>query len=96
LLIGGCYKTMPAQLMGAASANLPTIQLVTGPMMSGRQRGQRLGACADCRTSWGKDRAGAIDKNKSGSVAKLDDGPVQPKVAGNGLSGSVGDDRIQG
>ena len=33
VLVGGCDKTVPAQLMGAASADLPTIQLVTGPMM---------------------------------------------------------------
>jgi len=36
VLIGGCDKTVPAQLMGAASANLPAVQLVTGPMMTGR------------------------------------------------------------
>src|SRR6185369_3588999 len=43
VLIGGCDKTVPAQLMGAASANRPAIQLVTGPMMTGRHRGERLG-----------------------------------------------------
>jgi dihydroxyacid dehydratase/phosphogluconate dehydratase len=42
VLIGGCDKTVPAQLMGAASANIPAIQLVTGPMMTGRHKGQRL------------------------------------------------------
>ena len=52
VLIGGCDKTVPAQLMGAASADLPAIQLVTGPMMTGRHRGQRLGACTDCRGYW--------------------------------------------
>ncbi len=35
VLIGGCGKTVPAQLMGAASANVPAIQLVTGPMLTG-------------------------------------------------------------
>ncbi len=54
VLIGGCDKTVPAQLMGAASADLPAIQLVTGPMMTGRHNGQRLGACTDCRGFWGK------------------------------------------
>ena len=54
VLIGGCDKTVPAQLMGAASANLPAIQLVTGPMSTGRHRGQRLGACTDCRGFWAK------------------------------------------
>src|SRR5688500_6101627 len=61
VLIGGCDKTVPAQLMGAASAGLPAIQLVTGPMLTGRHKGERLGACTDCRRFWGKYRAGAID-----------------------------------
>jgi dihydroxy-acid dehydratase len=61
VLIGGCDKTVPAQLMGAASANIPAIQLVTGPMMTGRHRGVRLGACTDCRSFWGKYRAGTVD-----------------------------------
>jgi dihydroxy-acid dehydratase len=64
VLIGGCDKTVPAQLMGAASADIPAIQLVTGPMSTGRHRGQRLGACTDCRSFWGKYRAGAIDKQE--------------------------------
>src|SRR5918998_6606059 len=54
VLVGGCDKTVPAQLMGAASANLPAIQLVAGPMMTGRHKGQRLGACTDCRSFWAK------------------------------------------
>jgi dihydroxy-acid dehydratase len=61
VLIGGCDKTVPAQLMAAASAGLPAIQLVTGPMSTGRHRGQRLGACTDCRSFWAKFRAGAVD-----------------------------------
>src|SRR3954451_25016819 len=61
VLIGGCDKTVPAQLMGAASAGLPAIQVVTGPMSTGRHRGQRLGACTDCRGFWGKYRAGTVD-----------------------------------
>jgi dihydroxy-acid dehydratase len=68
VMIGGCDKTVPAQLMGAASANLPAIQLVTGPMMTGRHRGQRLGACTDCRSFWGKYRAGAIDRQEIDTV----------------------------
>ncbi|MGY0398460.1 MAG: dihydroxy-acid dehydratase [Ostreibacterium sp.] len=62
VLIGGCDKTVPAQLMGAVSANIPAIQLVTGPMSTGRHRGQRLGACTDCRRFWGKYRAEEIDE----------------------------------
>jgi dihydroxy-acid dehydratase len=61
VMIGGCDKTVPAQLMGAASANKPAIQLVTGPMMTGRHKGERLGACTDCRRFWGKFRAGEVD-----------------------------------
>ena len=62
VLIGGCDKTVPAQLMGAASANIPAIQLVTGPMMTGRFEGERLGACTDCRRFWGSFRAGKISE----------------------------------
>jgi len=61
VMIGGCDKTVPAQLMGAVSANKPAIQLVTGPMMTGRHKGERLGACTDCRRFWGKFRAGEVD-----------------------------------
>ena len=61
VLIGGCDKTVPAQLMGALSANIPAIQLVTGPMSTGRHKGERLGACTDCRRFWGKYRGGEID-----------------------------------
>ncbi|MEE8270102.1 MAG: dihydroxy-acid dehydratase, partial [Alphaproteobacteria bacterium] len=58
VLIGGCDKTVPAQLMAAASANIPAISLVTGPMMTGSHRGERLGACTDCRRFWGAYRGG--------------------------------------
>ena len=54
VLIGGCDKTVPAQLMGAASAGVPAIQLVTGSMLTGSHRGERVGACTDCRRYWGK------------------------------------------
>ena len=61
VLIGGCDKTVPAQLMGAASAGLPAIQLITGSMLTGSHRGERVGACTDCRRYWGKYRANEID-----------------------------------
>ena len=61
VLMGGCDKTVPAQLMGAVSAGRPAIQLVAGPMMTGRHRGEKLGACTDCRRFWAKYRAGDID-----------------------------------
>src|SRR6202166_109118 len=60
VLVGGCDKTVPAQLMGAASAGVPAIQLLAGPMMTGRYRGQRLGACTDCRRFWAQYRAGQL------------------------------------
>ncbi len=68
VLIGGCDKTVPAQLMGAASANLPAIQVVTGPMMTGRHKGQRLGACTDCRGFWAKYRANSVDSDEIETV----------------------------
>ena len=68
VLVGGCDKTVPAQLMGAASANLPAIQLVTGPMSTGRHKGQRLGACTDCRSFWARYRAGEVDAAEINAV----------------------------
>ena len=68
VLIGGCDKTVPAQLMGAASADIPAVQLVTGPMMTGRHRGERLGACTDCRRFWGKFRAGEVESDEIAEV----------------------------
>jgi len=68
VLIGGCDKTVPAQLMGALSADLPAVQLVTGPMMTGRHKGERLGACTDCRRFWAKYRAGTIDDDEIADV----------------------------
>jgi dihydroxy-acid dehydratase len=62
VLVGGCDKTVPAQLMGAASAGVPAVQLVAGPMMAGRHHGERLGACTDCRRFWAKYRAGQLSR----------------------------------
>jgi dihydroxy-acid dehydratase len=61
VLIGGCDKTLPAQVMAAASTDLPAIVLPTGPMVVGHHKGEVLGACTDCRRLWGQYRAGAID-----------------------------------
>lgn len=60
ILLGGCDKTVPALLMGAASANVPAIMLVTGPMLAGSWRGEKLGACTDCRRFWARYRAGEM------------------------------------
>ncbi len=64
VLMGGCDKTVPAQLMGALSADKPAIQLIGGPMMTSRLEEERLGACTDCRRFWGKFRAGDIDRDR--------------------------------
>jgi dihydroxy-acid dehydratase len=61
VLVGGCDKTVPAQLMGAISAGRPAIGLVAGPMLTARWHGERLGACTDCRRFWAKYRAGEIE-----------------------------------
>jgi dihydroxy-acid dehydratase len=63
VLIGGCDKTVPAQLMGAASAGIPAIELVTGSMLTGSHEGERVGACTDCRRYWGLHRSGEIDSD---------------------------------
>jgi dihydroxy-acid dehydratase len=68
VLIGGCDKTVPALLMGAASANVPSIMLVTGPMITGDHKGERLGACTDCRRFWGKYRAGEVSEEEIGEI----------------------------
>jgi len=60
VLLGGCDKTVPAQIMAAVSANVPAVQVVAGPMMTGYWRGQRLGACTDCRRLWAQYRAGEL------------------------------------
>ncbi len=68
VLMGGCDKTVPAQLMGAVSADRPAISLIGGPMMTGRHRGERLGACTDCRRFWARYRAGDIDADEISQV----------------------------
>jgi len=68
VLLGGCDKTVPAELMAAASADIPAIQLVVGPMSVGSYRGERLGACTDCRRLWTEFRSGAIDEREIGEV----------------------------
>ncbi len=83
VLIGGCDKTVPAQMMGAASANTPAVQLVTGSMLTGSHRGERVGACTDCRRFWAMFRAEEIDQ------AEIDE-------VNNQLVGSVGTCSVMG
>jgi dihydroxy-acid dehydratase len=68
VLMGGCDKTVPAQLMGAVSAGVPAVMLVAGPMMTGRYKGERLGACTDCRRFWGRYRAGEVSTEEIAQV----------------------------
>jgi dihydroxy-acid dehydratase len=68
VLMGGCDKTVPAQLMGAVSADRPAVQLIGGPMMTGRHKGERLGACTDCRRFWARYRAGDVSEEEIGTV----------------------------
>ena len=68
ILIGGCDKTLPAQMMAAASVDVPAIVLPTGPMATGHHRGETLGACTDCRRQWGRFRAGEIDEPEIGRI----------------------------
>ncbi|MFM1880228.1 MAG: hypothetical protein RLZZ344_462 [Pseudomonadota bacterium] len=83
VLIGGCDKTIPAQIMGALSARRPFVVLPTGPMLSSRWRGERVGACTDCRRLWADFRAGRLTQ------AQIDD-------ANNHLVPSVGTCSVMG
>ena len=70
VLLGSCDKTIPAQLMGAASADVPAIMVTGGPTLSGRWDGRDLGACTDCRGFWTEYRAGKIDAE---TLAEIED-----------------------
>src|SRR6202167_6570305 len=76
VVIGGCDKTLPAQIMAAISADLPTVVIPVGPMVVGHHRGEVLGACTDCRRLWAKFRAGEIDEAEIEAV----NGRLAPSV----------------
>ena len=76
VLIGGCDKTLPAQVMAAASVDLPAIVLPTGPMVVGHYKGEVLGACTDCRRLWGSFRAGALNESEIETIS----GRLAPSV----------------
>lgn len=63
VLLGNCDKTIPAQLMGAASANLPALQVSGGYRRTGRFRGQEVGAGTDLWKYWDERRAGRLDND---------------------------------
>jgi len=64
VLVGGCDKTLPAQIMAAISANVPAVSVVAGSMLTGSWRGERLGACTDCRRMWARYRAGELNQDE--------------------------------
>ncbi len=76
VVIGGCDKTLPAQVMAAVSADLPTVVIPVGPMVVGHHQGEVLGACTDCRRLWAKYRAGEIDDTEIEAV----NGRLAPSV----------------
>jgi dihydroxy-acid dehydratase len=76
VVIGGCDKTLPAQVMAVASTDMPTVVVQTGPMVVGHHKGEVLGACTDCRRLWGQHRAGTIDA----AEIKVISGRLAPSV----------------
>jgi dihydroxy-acid dehydratase len=76
VVIGGCDKTLPAQIMAAASVDLPTVVVPVGPMVVGHHRGEVLGACTDCRRVWSAHRAGDLDETEIEAV----NGRLAPSV----------------
>lgn len=60
VLLGGCDKTTAALLMGAASADLPSVIVTGGPQLNAHWRGEELGACTDCRRYLNELRAGRL------------------------------------
>ena len=85
VLIGGCDKTVPAQLMGGFSAEIPIIQLVTGPMLTGSYNGERVGACTDCRRFWASYRAEEINLDEINKV----NNQLVPTVGTCGVMGTA-------
>ncbi|KAL2837896.1 dihydroxy-acid/6-phosphogluconate dehydratase [Aspergillus pseudodeflectus] len=85
VMIGGCDKTVPAQLMGGISANKPILPLITGPMMPGSHRGQRIGACTDCRNNWAAFRAGEIDIEEISAINE----ELAPTIGTCGVMGTA-------
>jgi len=68
VLVGGCDKTVPAQLMAAISSGTPSVMLVTGPMLAQSFEGERLSACTDCRRYWARYRAGEVSAEKINQI----------------------------
>ncbi len=85
VLLGGCDKTLPALLMGAASAGLPAIVVAAGPMLPGDYQGERVGACTDCRRFWAQYRQGTMDASTIHQV----EGELVPTAGTCGVMGTA-------
>lgn len=68
VVIGGCDKMTPAVLMGAASADIPTVLVTGGPMNNGEYKGRTLGACSDCRFFWQEYRGDHISEEELSNI----------------------------
>ena len=68
VLLSGCDKTTPAQLMGAASADLPAIMVTGGPMLSGRWNGGLLGSGTDGRRVFEERRTGRLTEEQVAEI----------------------------
>jgi L-arabonate dehydrase len=64
VLLTGCDKTNPASILGACSANIPSIVVTGGPMLNGHWRGRELGSCSDCWFFNEERRAGRITETE--------------------------------
>jgi dihydroxy-acid dehydratase len=85
VVIGGCDKTLPAQVMAAVSVNLPTIVLPVGPMLVGHHKGDAVGACTDCRRFWAEHRAGRIGTAEMEQIT----GRLAPSMGTCGVMGTA-------
>lgn len=85
VVIGGCDKTLPAQVMAAASVDIPTVVIPTGPMVVGHHRGEVLGACTDCRRLWAEFRAGKKDPSEMERIGAR----LAPSVGTCGVMGTA-------
>jgi dihydroxy-acid dehydratase len=90
VLVGGCDKTVPAQLMAAVSVDLPVVSLPVGPMPSGTWQDETLGACTDCRRFWREARGGRMDPaDLEAAQEELVAGPGTCTVMGTASSMAV-------
>jgi dihydroxy-acid dehydratase len=74
VLLCGCDKTTPAQLMGAASADIPSIMVPGGPMLAGTWRDRKLGSGTDGRKLFDMFRSGRLSEEQwcevEGAIAR--------------------------